>query len=179
VNAASLESVAGANLLNDLGFTDVLGLTTNYGLPATGIPSDALNVAHHMTHDPIVIGKRSYVYMGGLISANVFRCDVADPLHIPTCPLFVSPKDVKNFSGVDDFLQAPSGNVLITYMGAKTLRHQAAWSKSASMALSWENTQLPRSADRRATCRASTRSRIPGCWPIHTGLMPAGTWICW
>ena len=55
MNTASLESVPGANLLNDLGFTDVLGLKTKYGLPASGIPSDALNEAHHMTHDPIVI----------------------------------------------------------------------------------------------------------------------------
>src|SRR5215472_11312716 len=87
VNTASMQSVPGANLLNDLGFTDALDLTTKYGLPATGIPSDALNEAHHMTHDPIVIGRHSYLYMGGLISANVFRCDVMDPLHIPTCPL--------------------------------------------------------------------------------------------
>ena len=73
VNTASLESLAGANLLNDLGFTDMLDLTSKYGLPATRLPSDALNEAHHMTHDPIVIGKHSYLYMGGLISANVFR----------------------------------------------------------------------------------------------------------
>jgi hypothetical protein len=56
VNTASLQSVPGANLLNDLGLTDPLGLTTKYGLPSTGIPSDALNEAHHMTHDPIVVG---------------------------------------------------------------------------------------------------------------------------
>ena len=49
VNTASMQSVPGANLLNDLGFTQALGLTTKYGLPATGIPSDALNEAHHMT----------------------------------------------------------------------------------------------------------------------------------
>ena len=121
VNTASMESVPGANLLNDLGFTDALGLTTKYGLPATGIPSDALNEAHHMTHDPIVIGRHSYLYMGGLISANIFRCDVTDPLHIPTCPLVTTAKDVTNFSGIDDFLQAPNGNVLVTYMGAKNL----------------------------------------------------------
>jgi hypothetical protein len=121
VNTASLESVPDANLLNDLGFTDALGLTTKYGLSATGIPSDALNEAHHMTHDPIVGGGHSYLYMGGLISANIFRCDVTDPLHIPTCPLVTTAKDVANFSGVDDFLQAPDGNVLVTYMGAKDL----------------------------------------------------------
>jgi hypothetical protein len=121
VNTAAMQSVPGANLLNDLGFTDVLGLTIKYGLPATGIPSDALNEAHHMTHDPILIGKHSYLYMGGLISANIFRCDVADPLHIATCPLVTTAKDVTNFSGIDDFLEAPNGNVLVTYMGAKNL----------------------------------------------------------
>jgi hypothetical protein len=121
VNTVSMEGVPGANLLNDLGLTDALGLTTEYGLPATGIPSDALNEAHHMTHDPIVIGKRSYLYMGGLISAKIFRCDVTDPLRIPTCSLVTTAKDVTSFSGVDDFLQAPNGNVLVTYMGAKDL----------------------------------------------------------
>jgi hypothetical protein len=121
VNTASMESVPGVNLLNDLGFTEALGLTAKYGLPATGIPSDALNEAHHMTHDPIAIGKHSYLYMGGLISANIFRCDVTNPHHIPTCPLVTTAKDVTNFSGIDDFLQAPNGNVLVTYMGAKNL----------------------------------------------------------
>jgi hypothetical protein len=121
VNTASMESVPGANLLNDLGFTSALGLTAKYGLPATGIPSDALNEAHHMTHDPIVIGKHSYLYMGGLISANIFRCDVTNPRHIQTCPLVTAGRDVTNFSGIDDFLQAPNGNLLVTYMGAKNL----------------------------------------------------------
>lgn len=121
VNTAPMESVPGANLLNDLGLTDALGLTTRYGLAADGIPSDALNEAHHMTHDPIVIGKRSYLFMGGLISANIFRCDVTNPLRIPTCPLVTAAKDVSNFSGIDDFLPAPNGDVLVTYMGAKNL----------------------------------------------------------
>jgi hypothetical protein len=75
VNTASMQSVPGANLLNDLGFTQALGLMTKYGLPTTGIPSDALNEAHHMSHDPIIVAKHSYLYMGGLISANIFRCD--------------------------------------------------------------------------------------------------------
>jgi hypothetical protein len=121
VNAASMEGTPSANLLNDLGLTDALDLTAKYGLPATGIPSDTLNEAHHMSHDPIVVGNHSYLYMGGLISANIFLCDVTDPLRIPTCPLVTTAKDVKNFSGVDDFLLAPNGNVLVTYMGAKDL----------------------------------------------------------
>src|SRR6516165_10451671 len=63
----------------------------------------SLNEAHHMTHEPIVTGKHSYLYMGGLISANIFRCDVTNPHHIPTCPLVTKAKDVTNFSGIDDF----------------------------------------------------------------------------
>jgi hypothetical protein len=121
VNTARLQHKAGTNLLNDLGFTDALGLKTQYGFPSSGIPSDALNEAHHMTHDPIVVGRRRYLYLGGLISANVFRCDVSDPLHIPICPLVTAPEQVKNFAGIDDFIQAPNGNLLVTYMGAKNL----------------------------------------------------------
>ena len=98
-----------------------LGLTAKYDLPAKGIPSNVLNEAHHMSHEPITVGRHRYLYLGGLISANVFRCDVADPLHIPECELVTSAKDIKNFSGVDDFAQAPNGNLLVTYMGAKDL----------------------------------------------------------
>ena len=112
----SLQSVPGENLLNDLGLTGVLDLTTEYGLPATGIPSDALNEAHHMSHDPIVNGRDRYLYMGGLISANIFRCESTTPF----LSLVTTAKDVKNFSGVDDFLQAPNGKLPVTYMGAKT-----------------------------------------------------------
>ena len=100
VNTADLQNVAGTNLLNDLGFTGALGLTTKYNLPATGIPSNVLNEAHHISHEPIIVGGRSYLYLGGLISANVFRCDVTDPRHIPRCPLVTAAKDVANFSGV-------------------------------------------------------------------------------
>src|SRR5271166_5298646 len=121
VNTANVQSVAGANLLNDLRLTSALGLTTVYNLPATGIPSNVLNEAHHMSHEPVVIEGRSYLYMGGLISANVFRCDVTDPLNIPRCPLVTTAKDVSSFSGVDDFAHAPNGNLLVTYMGAKDL----------------------------------------------------------
>ena len=116
-----MERVGGTNLLNDLGFTGALGLTAKYDLPAKGIPSNVLNEAHHMSHEPITVGRHRYLYLGGLISANVFRCDVADPLDVPKCQLVTTAKDVANFSGVDDFAQAPNGNLLVTYMGAKDL----------------------------------------------------------
>ena len=121
VNTAALERRPGENLLNDLGLTEALGLTAEYGLPPSGLPSDALNEAHHMTHEPIAVGRHRYLYLGGLISANVFRCDVADPMRIPTCPLVTRARDVKNFSGIDDFTRLPNGNLLVTYMGAKDL----------------------------------------------------------
>ncbi len=109
------------NLLNDLGLTTALQLASKYHLPLSGIPSNELNEAHHMTHDPVQIGGRSYLFMGGLISSNIFRCDVTDPLHIPSCPVVTTAQNVKNFSGVDDFVLKPDGNILVTYMGAKNL----------------------------------------------------------
>lgn len=121
INTAALPRTAGVNLLNDLGLTGPLGLTEKYGLPPSGIPANVLNEAHHMTHEPIAVGRHRYLYLGGLISANVFRCDVADPLDIPTCELITSARDVANYSGIDDFAQAPNGNLLVTYMGAKNL----------------------------------------------------------
>ena len=121
VNTASLQRRPGENLLNDLGFTEALGLTAKYNLPTSGIPSNVLNEAHHMSHEPIAVGRHRYLYLGGLISANVFRCDVADPLKIPVCPLVTSARDVQNFSGIDDFARLPNGNLLVTYMGAKNL----------------------------------------------------------
>ncbi|MET0383690.1 MAG: selenium-binding protein SBP56-related protein [Burkholderiaceae bacterium] len=109
VNTAALENVPNANLLNEIGL-------------ASGISSNVLNEAHHMTHDPVVISGRKYLFMAGLISANVFRCDVTNPLYIPTCPLITRSTQVKNFSGTDDFVLDPNGNLLVTYMGAKNLQ---------------------------------------------------------
>jgi len=108
VNTAALESVPDANLLDELGM-------------ASGVASDFLNEAHHMNHDPITVYGRKYLFPGGLMSANLFRCDVTDPLHIPTCPLITTSTQVKKFAGVDDVLQLPNGNLLITYLGAKDL----------------------------------------------------------
>lgn len=121
VNTASLQRVPGRNLLNDLGLTEALGLTEKYNLPKSGLPSNVLNEAHHMSHEPIAVGRHRYLYLGGLISANVFRCDVADPLAIPDCALVTSASDVASFSGIDDFAHLPNGNLLVTYMGAKNL----------------------------------------------------------
>ena len=129
-----------------------------------------------MTHEPIVDGRYRYLYLGGLISANVFRCDVADPLHIPTCPLVTSAEDVKNFSGVDDFVQAPNGNLLVSYMGAHDLT-----TPGGVVELGLGGTVIGEYAaakfggQTRHTGRASTGSPIPGCWPIRTGSISAKT----
>lgn len=108
VNTAALESVPNANLLDELGL-------------ASGVASDFLNEAHHMNHDPIIVYGRQYLFPAGLMSANIFRCDVTDPLHIPTCPLVTTSTQVKKFAGIDDIVQLPNGNLLITYLGAKDL----------------------------------------------------------
>jgi hypothetical protein len=108
VNTAALESVPNANLLDELGL-------------ASGVASDALNEAHHMNHDPITVYGRQYLFPGGLMSANLFRCDVTDPLHIPTCPLIVTSTQVHKFAGVDDVVQLPNGHLAVTYLGAKDL----------------------------------------------------------
>jgi hypothetical protein len=83
VNTAALESVPNANLLDELGL-------------ASGVASDFLNEAHHMNHDPISVYGRQYLYPAGLISANIFRCDVTDPLHIPVCPLVTGRRKSKS-----------------------------------------------------------------------------------
>jgi hypothetical protein len=108
VNTAALESVPNANLLDELGL-------------ASGVASDFLNEAHHMNHDPITVYGRQYLFPAGLMSANIFRCDVTDPLHIPTCPLITTSTQVKKFAGIDDIVQLPNSNLLVTYLGAKDL----------------------------------------------------------
>ena len=121
VNTAALESVPNANLIDELGM-------------ASGIASDVLNEAHHMNHEPITVYGRQYLFPAGLMSANIFRCDVTDPLHIPTCPLITTSRQAKKFAGIDDIVQLPNGNLLVTYWAPKTLRRLAASSRSMSKA---------------------------------------------
>ncbi len=78
VNTASLPCIPGANLLDELGI-------------APGVSSCILNEAHHFSSiitDPVT--QHRYLYTGGLISANVFRFDVTDPLNIPTATLVIT-----------------------------------------------------------------------------------------
>ena len=56
-----------------------------------------------------------------LLSTNIFRFDVTDPLHIPEAELVVTSRAVTQFSGADDILSLPNGNLIASYMGAKNL----------------------------------------------------------
>jgi hypothetical protein len=71
---------------------DILGGVPNFN-PANGLPgvvpapSSVLNEAHHHSVLPTVFpdGKVAAFY-GGLISANIFGCDITDPMHIHPAP---------------------------------------------------------------------------------------------
>lgn len=110
VNTASLPCVPNANLIDELKI-------------ASGVPSCVLNEAHHITEKLYVapITKHKYLFAAGLISGNIFKFDVTNPLNIPPATLAVTARDIKKFSGVDDMLFLPKGNLIATYMGAKDL----------------------------------------------------------
>lgn len=110
LNTAALPCIAGESLLDELGIVP-------------GIPSCILNEAHHMTDtfwtDPVTGHK--FLFVGGLISANIFKFDVTDPMHIPQATLHVRSRDVHNFAGTDDMRILPNGHIIATYMGSKGL----------------------------------------------------------
>ena len=110
INTASLPCIPGANLLDELGI-------------APGTSSCVLNEAHHMSEEIYIDPKtkRKYLFAAGLLSANIFRFDVTDPQHIPQAELVVSSRAVTQFSGADDILFLPNGNLIASYMGAKNL----------------------------------------------------------
>src|SRR5712691_8694128 len=106
LTTAPIEAVAGKHLLAEL------------GLAPANLPSNVLNEAHHMNEE-LFIGPdgHKYLFPAGLISANIFKCDVTDPLHILTCTLAVDSSKVTNFSGTDDLKILPNRNLIATYMG--------------------------------------------------------------
>jgi len=110
LHTAALPCIRGAHLLDELGLVP-------------GVSSCVLNEAHHMT-DELWVDPRnghSYLFVAGLISANIFRFDVTDPLHIPTATLLVTSRDVHAFAGSDDLHFLPNGHILSTFMGSKGL----------------------------------------------------------
>jgi 56kDa selenium binding protein (SBP56) len=104
-----IESSPGKHLLDELGLVP-------------GVTSDVLNEAHHVNEEPLITpGGNKFLFLGGLISTNIFRCEVTDPLNMDPCPLVVDSRKVKNFSAVDDMHALPNGHMIATYMGAKNL----------------------------------------------------------
>jgi hypothetical protein len=110
INTASVPCIPNANLLDELSIKP-------------GISSCFSNEAHHITMkfyvDPV--NQHKYLFAAGLVSGNIFKFDVTDPLHIPQATLVVTAQDVKKFSVPDDILFLPNGNLVATYMGAKNL----------------------------------------------------------
>jgi len=110
LRTAALPCIPGAHLLDELGL-----------MP--GVTSCVLNEAHHMS-DELWVDPRDghrYLFVAGLMSANIFRFDVTDPLHIPTATLLVTSRDVHAFAGSDDLHFLPNGHILSTFMGSKGL----------------------------------------------------------
>ena len=110
VNTASIPCIPKDNVIAELGI-----------IPEAS--SCLFNEAHHLNMEFYVDPKtnRKFLFTGGLISANIFRFDVTDPLHIPPATLVVDTRNVKKFSGTDDILLLPNGNLIATFMGAKNL----------------------------------------------------------
>lgn len=78
---------------NGIADDDILGGVPNFnpgnGLPSVvPAPSSVLNEAHHHSVYPTIdpSNGRIYSYYGGLISANIFGCDITDPLNIKPSP---------------------------------------------------------------------------------------------
>jgi hypothetical protein len=132
---------------NGVADDDLLGGVPNMFYPNAGplgvlpaivpAPSSVLNEAHHHSVYPTV-DNRVYTYVGGIISANIFGCDVTDPMHIRPAPattlenlplhadnttnlcgLSVSGAVYNQFTGTDDLEYDPiSGSYFTTMMGA-------------------------------------------------------------
>lgn len=158
VNTALMPAVYGAHLLSetenivdnavtafvDPNYPSTRGDALDGGLK---IPSSTLNEAHHLNIKPRLdtVNGHKYIYPGGLISSNLFACDVTDPMHIkpvigttksvgnpldpfnaaavpPTdniCGLAVSSLELHKTSGTDDVMVLPNGNLIVTMMGYK------------------------------------------------------------
>jgi hypothetical protein len=137
---ANLAAV-GRTLMDD----DILGGVPNFNFPGNGLPavvpapSSVLNEMHHHSVVPTVHpdGKIA-AYYGGLISANIFGCDITDPMNIKPAPnstleniplhgsttqnlcgLTVSGAVNNTLTGTDDLEWNPvSGRYYTTMMGA-------------------------------------------------------------
>ncbi len=123
---------------------DILGGVPNFNSATNGLPpvvpapSSVLNEAHHHSVVPTVFpdGKVT-AYYGGLISANIFGCDISDPMNIQPAPhstlediplhadqttnlcgLTVSGATNHTYTGTDDLEWNPTnGHYYTTMMG--------------------------------------------------------------
>ncbi len=105
VNTAQVLAIPGAHLL----------AVTGFGNTPSDFPSSRLNEPHHISER---LNRDKQLFAGGLISGNIFRFDLNDPLHIPPPVLVVRYTATSKYSGVDDIHLLPNGNLLATFMGA-------------------------------------------------------------
>lgn len=128
---------------NGIADDDILGGVPNFnpgnGLPSVvPAPSSVLNEAHHHSVYPTIDNGNVYNYYGGIISANIFGCDITDPMNIKPAPntqkeniglhidnvtnlcgLAISGAVYNKYSGTDDLDYNPkNGHYFTTMMGA-------------------------------------------------------------
>ena len=163
VNSALMPAIFGQHLLAETeNVVDNLARRLDPRSPAgmgdaldrgLNLPSSTLNEAHHINVRLYTEPKtgHKYLYLGGLISSNIFACDVTDPLHIKPvpgtapsqvnpltwsgaapadniCGLAVGSRKLRRTSALDDFLLLPNGNIVVTQMGYKGRINDAALS---------------------------------------------------
>lgn len=90
---------------------------------ALGHTADVHNDPHHNTAytsyvDPLT--GRKYMFVGGVISGNVFRYDITDVRAIKTAEMAICGTELTISALTDDFMVLPNGRMAVTYMGGKT-----------------------------------------------------------
>ncbi len=135
---------------------DILGGVPNFDFPNNGLPaivpapSSVLNEPHHHSVYPYVAPDGSInAYYGGLISSNIFGCDISDPMHVKPaagttledlglhadattnlCGLSATGRDFA-FSGLDDLEYNPANSKYYTTMMGAGGQFAGAYSPSS------------------------------------------------
>lgn len=109
VNTAEPPCVPGAHMLDELGLYP-------------GTSSCVFNESHHLSEvmRDWRTGRR-YVFAAGILSGNIYRFDVTNPLNIPPAQMVLTSRDVHSFSAPDVITTLPNGHLLATFMGSKDL----------------------------------------------------------
>jgi len=136
---------------------DILGGVPNFNYPDNGLPevvpapSSILNEPHHHSVYPYVSADGSVnAYYGGLISSNIFGCDISDPMNIKPsagttlenigvhddnttnlCGLSATGRDM-TFSGLDDLEYNPANSKYYTTMMGAGGQFAGAYSPGSS-----------------------------------------------